>query len=189
MGKRPDTDAAEGFALLADAVLRGRMVEADRLADGLVARWTDDERVPRAASAALRTAVAAAWERGWQPADLVHARGRKMTAVERRLLVRVVAAEALAWRHLASADPDWVQQLADVDASEVADPDGVVGEWTKVERLDRSDALERAATLLGALWTSPSIPPVGDPPSAWGDARRPSAPPQRRVDPGAGAID
>jgi len=117
-----------------------------------------------------------AWERGWQPGDLVHAYGRKSSAPDRRLLVQVVAADAATWRTHPQVDPGWIDQVDDLDAAPVGDGP-VVAEWAAAERVGAVDALWRAAELVALLWTAPPLPPIGDPPSTWGSAkaRRPHA--------------
>jgi hypothetical protein len=172
MGKRTDT-AAEGISLLAQAILRGQHALADELVDALGAGFPAGE-VETAAGDALVAAVARTWDHGWQVADLVHSLGRKLAAPDRRLLVRTVLAAAERWRHLASADEAWVAQLDGLDDAG-GDAGPLVGGWAKAERLHPFDALHRAATLLGLLWTQPPLDPIGPPPSAWGTAPRPRA--------------
>lgn len=174
--------AAHEFSCLADAVARGQLAVADEIVAGLI-------RAPgaaRAASTALRAAAGAAWERGWQPADLVHCFGRKQSGPHRRLLVRVVVAEAGEWRRHPQADPGWLQQVDDLegDLSRAAGRGCLLTDWAAAEGIDGLDALLRAAELVGALWSAPGLPPAGDPPSAWGRA---PAPPHRAAPAGAGA--
>lgn len=175
---RPTTaaaSAAEGVALLAEAILRRQPALVDAFVDLLVSQFAAEE-VRTVLDDALGTAVSRAWERGWQVADLVHCVGRKLPAPDRRLLVATVVAAAEAWRHLASADPEWCDQ---VDGLEVggAQPGGVVARWVVVERLAHVDALLRAATVLSSLWGLPALPAIGEPPSAWGRAPRATAAP------------
>jgi hypothetical protein len=171
--------AAEGVVLLAQAILAGEERVAEQLVDALGTGFPAEE-IQTAASAGLVTAVTRLWEQGWQVADLVHSVGRKLPAPDRRLLLRTVVRSAEPWRHLASADPEWLAQLEAVEADlPRASRDGtVVTGWTSAERLHRFDALHRAATLLGLLWTVPPLERISPPPSAWGDtaARRPTAP-------------
>lgn len=173
--------AAEGFAYLAEAVAQGQHAVADQIAGTLAG----SRGAAHAASAALRAAVGLAWERGWQPADLVHAFGRKLTAPDRRLLARAVAAGGPAWRAHPHADPAWLQQLDELEAE--PSPACVVGDWAAREGVPGVDALVRAAQLLAKLWTAPPLPPVGDPPSQWGAPSPLRAPPASTA--GAGAID
>lgn len=169
--------ATEGFARLADALIHDEHALADQVLVALASLW--DAGVPEAASSALRAATSAAWEHGWQPADFVHAVGRKATAIDRRLLIATAIADAPAWRAHPSADPLWIDQVDDLEAelppalatTTAPATGGVVLAWAKSEGLDAVDALLRAATLLGQLWRLPRLPPVGDPPSQWGTCR------------------
>lgn len=168
-GRAEVGSAAEGVALLADALAQGQGRLSDVLVDLLLTDFSAVE-VHRALDDALRSAVSRAWERGWQVSDLVHSVGRKLPAADRRLLVRSVASAAEPWRHLASADPEWVAQVEALEVDGGASAGGDVDAWAGAERLDRVDALLRAATLLGQLWTLPRLDPIGDPPSGWGRA-------------------
>ncbi len=183
---RPDDPqfSAEGFALLAEAIASEQHAMADELVAPLAEMW--DAGVADAASEALRAAITLAWENGWQPADLVHAFGRKLPATDRRLLVAAVVADGPTWRAHAAADQLWIDQVDDLEVdlagssspgTRTTDADmagGIVACWMKTERLATVDALLRAATLVAQLWRMPLLPPVGDPPSAWG--RRPRSP-------------
>jgi hypothetical protein len=177
--------AAEGVVLLAQAILQGEERVAEQLVDALGTAFGGGE-AQAAAGAALVAAAGRVWEHGWQVSDLVHSVGRKLPAPERRLLLRTVVEAAGRWRHLASADPEWLAQLEAVEADlPAATADGdVVTAWTAAERLHRFDALHRAATLLGLLWTMPPLERIGPPPSAWGDG-----PARHRPAPNAGAGD
>lgn len=185
--------AGQGFAFLAEALAHEDHARADLIVDAIGGRW--HRGVSEAASASLRAATSVAWERGWQPADLVHAVGRKLAAPERRLLVAAVTAEAATWRAHPAADAGWIDQIDDLEAdlpagagaaqpaglfavadAESAEPagpaagpsPGFVAGWAAAEALDTLDALVRSATLVGLLWRLPTLPPIGDPPSAWG---------------------
>lgn len=179
---------AEGFAILTESIAAGRPLEHDAILSALAREW--DAGAASAASDALRSAIAAAWEHGWQPADLVHAFGRKLSQVDRRLLVSVVLADEQQWRAHPHADPDWLAQVDELGADRRATgagagdtAGGVVAGWATAQRLDRVEALLRSATLLGTLWQMPTLPPVGEPPSAWWRSTRP------RTSPAAGGTD
>lgn len=165
--------AAAGIALLAEAILRGEHRLAEEFVDAMATGFPAGE-VEVAAGEALVAAVGGMWERGWQVADLVHSVGRKLAAPDRRLLVGAVVAAAGRWRHLASADEEWLAQLRSVEADA---PSGVaaapptastlVGGWRQAERLHRFDAVHRSAALLASLWGQPALAKIGPPPSAW----------------------
>ncbi len=182
---------AEGVALLAEAIRRGRPDLADGFVAGLAGQWTersDAGGVPQASSAALATAVGAAWEHGWQPADLLHAFGRKLAAPDRRLLVGIIEADVDRLRAHVHADPAWFEAEDDVvDERPAGRSDGVVGSWTRAEGLSVVDALYRSGELLALLWNVPTIPAIGRPPSAWGAASSLLSP--RRRPPSGSVLD
>lgn len=185
--RRGASSAAEGVVLLAQAILAGEERVAEQLLDAMATAFVAGE-VQAAASAALVNATTRVWEQGWQVADLVHSIGRKLPAPDRRLLLRTVVETAERWRHLASADPEWVAQLEAVEAELPAAarrPVGdVVSAWAADQRLHRFDALHRAATLLGLLWAMPPLERITPPPSAWGSGTTAG-----RAAPAAGAGD
>ena len=164
---------AEGFAHLADAVARDDHGNVDRVLVPLAASW---KAAAPAASSVLHAALTPAWEHGWQPADLVHAIGRKLPAPDRRLLIGLAVADTPRWKGHPHADPDWVLQVDDL-VGELTTPtvlgrEQVLGGWAATEGIDAVDALLRGASLLAMLWQLPILPPVGDPPSAWGRSGR-----------------
>ena len=178
--RRAPGTITEGFVLLAEGLTAGHHEVADAVLGVLLQEPSAE--VDAAVDEVVALAVARGWELGWQVADLVHYLGRKSTAPDRRLLVRAVSAASERWRHLASADPEWLAQVETVEADAGVEPGpSIVGAWAEAERVRRVDALVGMAELAGALWGLPRLPPAGDPPSAWG--RRP--PP--RVTPAADA--
>ncbi|RBY79936.1 DUF2786 domain-containing protein [Blastococcus sp. TF02A-26] len=101
----------------------------------------------------LLDAVADAWERGWRPADLVHALGRTEPILAGLAAAAIVAGvEALSDR--VAVPEEWQRQLGDV--AERAG--GVPGHAEDVHRL------------LLRLRMLPPLPQLGDPPSRWAAA-------------------
>ena len=64
----------------------------------------------------LQQTVAAAWQRGWQPADLVRMAQRRHGARHARVVVDVVAAQLRSYA-AATVDERWSAQLRDLDAT------------------------------------------------------------------------
>jgi hypothetical protein len=166
-------------ALLAEALHHEELRIADQMVMVLLEHHAHGGpglgEVGAALDDALMTAVRAAWEHGWQVADLVHAAGRKLAGPDRRLLVATVLGAAESWRHLASADPEWLGQVATLE--EDARPSSGAAAapfrtWCGEERLERADALLRGASLLATLWWFPGVPEAGPSPSRWGTAAR-----------------
>ncbi|MEV4456078.1 DUF2786 domain-containing protein [Microbispora sp. NPDC049633] len=72
--------------------------------------------VDRALLDALNRHVTLAWERGWQPADVVRLVGRRLEARHVRLVTDAVAAEMRAYA-AATVDERWLDQLAALGAT------------------------------------------------------------------------
>ena len=174
-GGRAGGSVTEGFVLLVEGLAEGHHQVADAVLGVLLQE--PPAEVDAAVDQVVVTAVASGWEHGWQVADLVHYLGRKSTATDRRLLARAVSAAAERWRHLATADPEWLAQLEAVEAEAgLAGAGGgsILAAWSAAERVRRVDAIVGLAELVGALWVLPRITPAGDPPSAWGRRTAPS---------------
>ncbi|MEU9994276.1 DUF2786 domain-containing protein [Streptomyces sp. NPDC050848] len=113
------------------------LLAADRSADAELAR-RGEEFVRRA------------WERGWQPADLVRLVRRELAEEHVRLAGALIAAETAGYAHLPHR---WSAQLADLD--------------TTPTRADRFSSATTALELYRLLVRLPSLEPVGPVP---GDA-------------------
>lgn len=136
-----------------------------------------DDPVDRALAAALVDAVAAAWQRGWQPADLHRAVERRLGRGPARVAVRAVAHEAGRHRDV-DVPVRWRLQL---DAIGAAGADGAdaAGErwavpWPPALGPDgrpgaaRVQAVDAAVAALGLLRALPRLPRLGPLP---GEAR------------------
>ncbi|MGY1763012.1 hypothetical protein ACI79G_08435 [Geodermatophilus sp. SYSU D00779] len=84
------------------------------------------------ATRALLSALAAAWERGWQPADVVHSVRRRSPARSVRLVVALVAEDARVTGAASRAPEVWVDQLRELGALTPGDP-AVVAAWHRAE--------------------------------------------------------
>jgi len=108
--------AAIGAALQAvDDGPRDRLgPHLDPLAIERTPGWT--EAVSRAIVGYLRAAVTAAWQRGWQPAELARHAGRELTADHAAMAADMITAE-LAGYPAAAVDPRWAEQAAALEAA------------------------------------------------------------------------
>lgn len=174
------------FMLLVEAGRAGLDERGGHLLGRLLTQWAAPvaiyrgPSVPEAVAGALASGVQTAWGRGWQPADLVHALGRKQTAPLRRMLVDAIAAEAASWRHHPDAHPVWLAHLDELDARRWwGEGTSHLDAWAGRERSDKAEVLLVAAQLVALLWSVPGLPPVSDPPSEWGRPR-PTQPSARR---------
>ena len=154
----PDGDHAEGMA----AVLAARDPAVD--GSGGVTR-------------ALLSALGAAWERGWQPADIVHAVRRRSPARSARLVVALVAEDARVTDAASRAPAVWVDQLRELGALTAGDP-AVVAAWHRAEGRPAEESWRTVLLLAGALTGLARLDQLVPPPSRWGArARRPAVAP------------
>lgn len=160
-------------ALLVDALAR----EPSRMAGDAA------DPVDRALASALVAAVADAWRRGWQPADLHRAGARAHGRAAARLLVRAMVAEVA--RHVESTVPArWRQQLDALGAD--ASPGAAGAPWavpwpgpataSADPSVARVEAVSVAVASLAHVRSLPRLPRLGPVPGesgAVGGDRRP----------------
>ena len=139
--------------------------------------------VDQALSRALVAAVADAWQRGWQPADLHRSAQRALGRVGARLVVRAVAAEVQ--RHGAATVPArWRHQL-DALGADASPSGGARGPWavpwpgpataSAEPGLARVQAVGAAVAALAHVRGLPRLPKLGPVPGEQGapDGPRP----------------
>lgn len=125
--------------------------------------------------------VAAAWEGGWQPADLVRFVSRYAGANETEMVVCAIADDVSSYEQWGRAvAPDWMLQLEEIGAHRSW---ATGASWLVQMRFRWHDKLAAAIGLLGLLGTLPELPLLRPPPSHWpGETeRRPVA---SRLEPG-----
>ncbi|MGH8900480.1 MAG: DUF2786 domain-containing protein [Egibacteraceae bacterium] len=152
-------EAAMAFREREEAVLSltvGLLADGWRIAPATVAAVVEGR---------LCRAVAAAWEIGWQPADLPRLVTRKLGAEYVGLVRMVIIDEAVGYRDRADADPAWIAQL---DGIGVGRHGGLLA--ALLDEKGIVDGLHVAAGLLSFLWHLPRIPLLADPPARWGRA-------------------
>jgi hypothetical protein len=148
--------------------------DADELAAALVARDPAVDAGGRA-TRALLSALTEAWERGWQPADVVHAVRRQAAARAARLTVALLAEDARRSDAASRAPEPWVAQLRELGALDPGDRD-VVAAWHRTEGRPATEAWRAVLLVATVLCTLPRIDQLLPPPSRWGaGARRPDA--------------
>jgi hypothetical protein len=130
----------------------------------------------------LLAALADTWERGWQPADVVHAVRRGATAAAVPLVVALIAEHARRTGAAARAPEAWLGQLRELGVPAPGDP-GVVAAWHRREGRPPADAWRIVLRLAGLLRTTARLEVLVPPPSRWGPAarREASAPDDARV--------
>ncbi|MBE1535674.1 DUF2786 domain-containing protein [Actinomadura algeriensis] len=127
------------------------------------------QSVDRCLAGRLHRAVTTAWERGWQPADVVRYTARSRSARHARLATDAVAAEMRGYS-AATVDERWHEQLADLDARVWwgDDPD-YADAWCAREDAGRRTFVACTAELVHLLESLPRLARIGPPP---GSARR-----------------
>ncbi len=154
----PDGDDAEGMA----AVLAARDPGVD---------------VTGGAARALLSALATAWERGWQPADVAHTVRRRGTSRAARLVVALIAEDARVTDAASRAPEVWAEQLRELGALTAGTP-AVVAAWHRAEGRPAVEAWREVLTLATMLRTLSRLDRLVPPPSRWGaGARRAQAGP------------
>ncbi|MBT2491500.1 DUF2786 domain-containing protein [Streptomyces sp. ISL-96] len=107
--------------------------------------------------------VRRAWERGWQPADVVRIVRRDLDDRHVRLTTDLIAAEN---RRYASTAPRWEAQLRDLEAAGVwwGSDDRYADALAARERADRFSLATAVLEVFRLLVRLPAIEPVGPPP-------------------------
>src|SRR5688572_12084807 len=85
------------------------------------------------ATRALLTALEETWERGWQPADVVHVARREATTGSVPLVVALIAEHARRSDAAFRAPDAWMEQLSELGALTPGDP-AVVSAWHRTGR-------------------------------------------------------
>jgi hypothetical protein len=117
------------------------------------------------------------WERGWQPADVVHAARKDATAGSVRLAVSLIGEHARRTDAVSRAPEAWLDQLRELGALRIGDP-AVVAGWHRAERRSPIDAWRIVLLLARVLHTAVRIETLLPPPSRWGPPRsRPTGEP------------
>jgi hypothetical protein len=118
----------------------------------------------------LLAALQEAWERGWQPADVVHVVRKEATVTSVPLVVALIGEHARRSGAASRAPEAWVEQLSELDALGPGDP-AVVSAWHRSERRAPEEAWRVVLQLAGVLRTLFPIDALLPPPSRWGAPR------------------
>ncbi|MEX5719337.1 DUF2786 domain-containing protein [Geodermatophilus maliterrae] len=127
------------------------------------------------ATRALLSALADAWERGWQPADVAHTVRRRATTRAARLVVALIAGDARRTDAASRAPEGWVDQLRELGALTAGTP-AVVAAWHRAEGRPADEAWREVLLLATTLRTLARIDRLVPPPSHWGPGVRRAAP-------------
>lgn len=118
----------------------------------------------------LKDEVTDLWERGWQPADVARAVGRRFGGRHGRLAADLIAVEVSSYPTV-TLDPRWVGQLAEIEARVWWPPErGFLRAWCESAGNDWIDVMSMALELMGLLSGLPALEQLGPLP---GTARPP----------------
>ena len=159
-------------AWLTDLLRHGALTDAGVTQELAATFATQDPSVDAQGTVtqALLTALEETWERGWQPADVVHVARREATAGSVPLVVALIGEHARRSDAEHRAPDAWVEQLSELGALGPGDP-AVVAGWRQAERLAPTEAWRIVLRLAGALQTTLRIDALLPPPSCWGPRR------------------
>jgi len=139
-----------------------------------LARQQPDVDARGIATRELLGALDETWERGWQPADVVHAVRREATAGSVPLAVALIGEHARRSDAMSRAPDAWLDQLRDLGALVPGDP-AVVTTWHRAQRRTAAESWRIVLLLTGFLRTAARIEVLVPPPSQWGPPRTRSA--------------
>lgn len=122
------------------------------------------------ATRALLAALEETWERGWQPADVVHVARREAATGSVSLVVALIAEHARRSDAVSRAPESWMEQLSELGALAPGDS-AVVSAWHRTERRAPTEAWRIVLQLAGMLRTAVRIDALVPPPSRWGPPR------------------
>jgi hypothetical protein len=120
---------------------------------------------------ALLAALTEAWERGWQPADVVHAVRRRTAARAARLTVALLAEDARLTDAAGRAPEPWIHQLRELGALDPGDRE-VVAAWHRTEGRPAAETWRAVLHVATVLCTLPRIDHLVPPPSLWATSSR-----------------
>jgi hypothetical protein len=120
----------------------------------------------------LQAAVLDAWQRGWQPAELVRVMRRRATPRHAAIVVDAIAAQMREYP-AATVDDRWTAQLTEIEArvTWTAD-DGLLQWWALREGVGEPQILQIVGRVLADLHYLPKLPFAGPLPGQY----RPGAP-------------
>jgi hypothetical protein len=155
-----------------DAAAKRDHLLSDAIECVLVDRAITDGRgtVGRAVADVAGRGLAALWEHGWQPVELVRAVRRDRTARHGDLLVAALAGP-VAWAGAGGAAPPprWAAQLQELGVPSEPPPGGDwLSGWSGRTGRPWPEALAVALEALAALSQLPPLEEVVPPPSRWG---------------------
>ncbi|SNS92977.1 DUF2786 domain-containing protein [Rhodococcoides kyotonense] len=112
----------------------------------------------------------AVFERGWQPAELVHVLGRSTVKSAPQMAVSLIAEHARRTRAMSTAPDEWKAQLLELGV----DPGTDLARFRAVSSLNPRTFWTSLFRLLASVRRLRDMVEVGPPPSRWGESQPPS---------------
>ncbi|GLZ08039.1 hypothetical protein Acsp03_55050 [Actinomadura sp. NBRC 104412] len=128
--------------------------------ESCIAALASDPRTGPALMARLERGVTVAWERGWQPADLVRYVARRLASPHQRLAVDAIASEMRAYPP-STVDDHWRSQLAAIGAKVWWQGPYPLDGPRHGERTEAARLIICALELLELLLALPRLVPIG----------------------------
>ena len=113
----------------------------------------------------IRGRIAAAWNAGWQPVELVRQVRRSTDMATTRLALVAISADH-ARRDPSTLDTRWIAQLAEMQLPRVESATGWIEAWAAAEGIEWPGPAAAALALLDALATIRPLPILIPPPGA-----------------------
>ncbi|UOY00661.1 DUF2786 domain-containing protein [Blastococcus sp. PRF04-17] len=159
-------------AMLTELLQRGALLDADitREVAETFARHDPSVDADGGVTRELLAGLEETWERGWQPADVVHLAQREATSSAVPLAVALIAEHARRVDAAGRAPDVWVEQLAELGALGAGDP-AVIHAWHRTGRRGAEEAWRIVLRLAVALKWSARMDALVPPPSRWGPPR------------------
>jgi hypothetical protein len=167
-----EAERVRTYLLTAAAQSRGEPLEVDLDLLALLCACPR-EVVDRTAERLILAEVAGLWSRGWQPAELVRQGRLGARSSPAARLVALAVAFDHAGRRSVTLHHRWAAQVDSLGLPQVRGGTGLVAQWTREERLDRTDVVAAFADVLGNLVYLPRLDTLLPPPGA-GDGPPPA---------------
>ncbi len=121
------------------------------------ARMPNDQPTGRGLAECLQSVVSAAWDRGWQPADVVRVVSRRLSKRHVSLTCDAVAAQMQCYPP-AGVDPRWASQLTDLDLKVWWRPDqNHLRAWAEAQGTDWSTVVSCALEVHDVIDNLPAL--------------------------------
>lgn len=164
--ERVTFDLIEALQALARKDMRAFQVAFARLTDQSAAGGSR-RTTERLLADYLQSVISEAWDRGWQPADLVRVVARRLGKRHVSLTGDAVAAQMQRYTPV-SVDPRWTSQLSDLEAQVWWRPDqNHLQAWAEAQDTQWSEVVSCALEVLDLIAGLPDLEKLTSTPGTW----------------------